>query len=143
MRHAKRTSKLNRTSSHRRCMLANMLKSLIVHGRVETTVAKAKELRRHADRMVTLAKKDNLASRRLASGRLMVRYNTLTPKEQRAVKEGDTSSYNDDRRVLEELFSTLKARFMNRQGGYTRIIRTGHVRVGDNAEHCIIEFVAE
>jgi len=143
MRHANRTSKLGRTSSHRRCMLANMLKSLIVHGRVETTVAKAKELRRHADRMITLAKKDNLAAKRLASGRLMVRYNTLTPKQQRAAKQGDQSAYNDDRKVIEELFTTLKARFLSRQGGYTRVIRLGELRVGDNAERCIIEFVAE
>lgn len=143
MRHGNRTAKLSRTSSHRRCMLANMLKSLIVHGRVETTVAKAKELRRHADRMVTLAKKDDLAARRLASARMMVRYNTLTPKEQRAAKAGDQSAYNDDRRVLDLLFTTLKDRFMSRQGGYTRIVRTGRLRVGDNAESCIIEYIAE
>lgn len=143
MRHANRTAKLNRTSSHRRCMIANMLKSLIVHGRVETTVAKAKELRRHADRMITLAKKDTLASRRLASGRMMVRYNTLSPKQQRAAKKGDISAYNDDRKVLTELFDVLRTRFSNRQGGYTRIIRTGQLRVGDNAESCVIEFVAE
>lgn len=142
MRHAKRTNKLSRTSSHRRCMLANMLKSLIVHGRVETTVAKAKELRRYADRMITLAKKDTLAARRLAVARLMVRFNALTPKEQRAAKAGDTSSYNDDRRVIEMLFTALKGRYDERQGGYTRIMRLGQVRVGDNAERCIIEFVA-
>lgn len=143
MRHGNRTSKLNRTSSHRRCMLANMLKSLIVHGRVETTVAKAKELRRHADRMITIAKKDTLAAKRLAIGRMMVRFNPLTPKEQRAAKNGDDSAYNDDRRVINELFTTLKDRFASRQGGYTRIIRTGQLRVGDNAERCIIEFLAD
>jgi large subunit ribosomal protein L17 len=141
MRHANRNNKLNRTSSHRRCMLANMLKSLIVHGRVETTVAKAKELRRYADRMITLSKKDTPAARRLAEGRLMVRFNTLSPKEQRAAKNGDTSSYNDDRRVLDELFNQLRPRFATRQGGYTRIIRLGDLRVGDNAEKCLIEFV--
>jgi large subunit ribosomal protein L17 len=65
----------------------------------------------------------------------------LTPKEQRAAKQGDTSAYNDDRRVLDELFNQLRPRFTTRQGGYTRIIRLGDLRVGDNAEKCLIEFV--
>ena len=62
MRHAKKRSKLTLTASHRRCLMANMLKSLITHGRIETTVPKAKLLRRYADRMVTLAKKNFLSS---------------------------------------------------------------------------------
>ena len=76
MRHGKHTFKIGRTASHRRCMIANMLKALIEHGRIETTVTKAKELRRHADRMITLAKKNTLSSRRLAVAELMVSYNT-------------------------------------------------------------------
>jgi large subunit ribosomal protein L17 len=76
MRHLKDTCKLNRTSSHRRCLFANMLKSLIEHGRIETTIPKAKALRRYADRMVTLAKENTLASKRRAIAELMVRYNT-------------------------------------------------------------------
>ncbi len=67
MRHGKDTFKIGRTASHRRCMIANMLKSLIEHGRIETTERKAKELRRHADHMITLAKKNTLASRRQSS----------------------------------------------------------------------------
>ena len=66
MRHRKHTFKIGRTGSHRRSMIANMLKSLIENGRISTTVVKAKELRRHADRMITLAKKNTLASRRKA-----------------------------------------------------------------------------
>ena len=66
MRHQKRTVKLNRNSSHRRALIANMLKALVEHGRIETTPAKAKELRRHADRLITLAKKNTLASRHQA-----------------------------------------------------------------------------
>ena len=66
MRHQKLTVKLNRDSSHRRALVANMLKALVEHGRIETTVPKAKELRRHADRLITLAKKNTLASRRAA-----------------------------------------------------------------------------
>jgi large subunit ribosomal protein L17 len=117
-----------------------MLKSLIEHGRVETTLAKAKILRRDADKMVTLAKENTLASRRGAIAALMIRFNTLTSKEKRAVKEGDTSSYNGDRRVVQVLFEELGPRFAQRQGGYTRIVRTG-TRVGDGGEKCIIEYL--
>lgn len=142
MRHRKRILKLGRTSSHNRCMIANMLKSLIDEERVTTTLAKAKELRRHADRMITLAKKNTLADRRRAYGKLMVRYNTLSNKELRQAKEGNTRSYNVDRRVIEKLFNTLGPRFSNRNGGYTRIIRSQN-RVGDNAPTCVLEFLSE
>lgn len=140
MRHLNKTCKLNRTTSHRRCMFANMLKSLITNGRIQTTVPKAKALRRYADQMVTLAKKNTLATRRKAIAELMIRFNPLTPKEQRAAKEGNTSAYNDDRFVIEKLFGEIGSRFTDRAGGYTRIIRQGR-RVGDNAETCIIEYL--
>ncbi|MBA3721735.1 MAG: 50S ribosomal protein L17 [Parachlamydiaceae bacterium] len=139
MRHLNQTCKLNRTTSHRRCMFANMLKSLIVNGSIKTTVPKAKALRRYADQMVTLAKKNTLASRRQAIGELMIRYNSLTPKEQRAAKDGDTSAYNDDRFVIDKLFE-LGTRFAQRAGGYTRIVKQGY-RVGDNAQTCVIEYL--
>lgn len=140
MRHAKRSFKVGRTASHRRCLIANMLKSLIEHGRIETTVVKAKELRRHADKMITLAKKNTLATRRLAKGRLMLSYNPLTSSEVKAAKEGDTSAYNADRKVLGKLFDELGQRYMERNGGYTRIIKLNTQR-GDNAPKCLIEFV--
>lgn len=142
MRHLNNTCKLNRTSSHRRCMFANMLKSLIVNERIETTVPKAKALRRYADRMVTLAKKNTLAARRQAISQMMIRYNTLTDKEERAVRNGNTSSYNNDRYVIENLFTKLGRRFASRNGGYTRIIKSNR-RVGDNAQNCIIEYLSE
>lgn len=142
MRHRKVSTKLNRTSSHRRCMIANMLKSLITEERIETTVAKAKQLRRYADKMITLAKKNDLASRRRANAEMMIRYNALTPKEARIAREGDLSVYNDDRLVLGKLFETLGPRFTARQGGYTRMVRMGR-RVGDQAEVCMIEFLPE
>lgn len=143
MRHRKHTFKVGRTSSHRRCLIANMLKSLIEHGRIETTITKAKELRRHADKMITLAKKNSLASRRLAISKLMIRFNPLTPKEARAAtKDGDKSSYNTDRIVIGKLFDELGPRFTARNGGYTRIIRTG-TRVGDSSQSCLIEYLAD
>ena len=141
MRHGKDTFKIGRTASHRRCMIANMLKSLIEHGRIETTERKAKELRRHADHMVTLAKKNTLASRRQAIAELMITYNTLTSKEARAVKSGSLESYNGDRKVIGKLFNELGPRFAERNGGYTRIIKKDF-RVGDNAPVCYIEYIA-
>jgi len=141
MRHRKHTFKIGRTASHRRCMIANMLKALIEHGRIETTERKAKELRRHADKMITLAKKNTLASRRRAIGELMIRYNTLTSKEARAAKAGDTKAYNADRTVIGKLFGDLATRFAERNGGFTRIIKKDY-RLGDNAPSCYIEFLS-
>ena len=141
MRHQKHTFKVGRNSSHRRSLIANMLKSLIEHGRIETTVTKAKELRRHADRMVTLAKKNTLAARRQAVAALMISYNALTPKEARAVKKGNTTAHNADRKIINTLFNDLSTRFAARNGGYTRIIKTAQ-RVGDSAPTCFIEYLA-
>lgn len=142
MRHRKHTFKIGRTASHRRCLIANMLKSLIENDRIETTVTKAKELRRHADRMITLAKKNTLASRRRAIAELMISYNPLTTKQARAVKEkGSTEGFNTDRKVIGKLFGDLSQRFATRNGGYTRIVRLAN-RVGDNAPTCVIEYLA-
>lgn len=141
MRHLNQTCKLNRTTSHRRCMFANMLKALITHESIQTTVPKAKALRRYADQMVTLAKKNTLSARRQAIADLMIRFNKLTPKEARDAKAGNLDAYNDDRLVIGKLFN-LAERFASRNGGYTRIIKQGH-RVGDNAQTCIIQYLAE
>lgn len=140
MRHLNNTCKLNRTSSHRRCLFANMLKSLIINDRIETTVPKAKALKRLADKMVTLAKDNTLQSRRRAIAELMIRFNKLTPKEARDAKKGDTSGYNADRFIIEKLFNEIGPRFATRNGGYTRILRLGR-RQGDNAETCLIEYI--
>lgn len=142
MRHRKHTFKLGRTSQHNRCMISNLLKSLIYQERITTTVAKAKELRRHADKMITLAKQNTLASRRLAIGKLMIRFNPLDSKQRRDVRAGKTHDYNMDRHVISKLFEALGPRFANRNGGYTRIVRM-HNRVGDNAQTCLIEYLGE
>ena len=123
--------------------MANMLKSLIEHERIVTSDAKAKILKRYADKMVTLAKKNSLASRRQAIGELMIQFNSLTPKEARAVKNGDTSAYNGDRKVIEKLFNVIGPRFSTREGGYTRLIKTPSLRRGDNSAKCIIEYLPE
>ena len=142
MRHGKHTCKIGRTGSHRRAMFANMLKSLIEAGRIQTTVVKAKELRRHADKIITLAKNNTLASKRNAIAALKVSFNPLTSKEARAVKKGETVSLARDRQVINKLFGELRERFASRNGGYTRIIRTGD-RVGDSAPTCYIEYLQQ
>ncbi len=142
MRHRKDTVKLGRTSSHRRCLVANMLKSLIVHGRIETTLSKGKLLCREADQLITLAKENSMDAKRRAIAALMVRYNSLTPKEMRAAKEGKKGSYNNDRQVISKLFDDIGPRFPNRAGGYTRLVRLSR-RVGDNASTCVLEILPE
>src|SRR3990172_8123738 len=116
MRHRVETRKLGRSSSHRDAMLRNMVTSLIDKGRITTTLEKAKELRRVADRMVTLGKKGDLAARRRAS--LMVR------------SDG----------ALKKLFAEVALWSESRPGGYTRILQLG-TRPGDGATKAIIEFV--
>jgi large subunit ribosomal protein L17 len=115
MRHRKKTAKLGMKSQHRRATLANLVCSLIKHNRVRTTVPKAKEARRLADQMVTLAKKGTLHHRRQALAFL---------RQPPAVSK---------------LFTELAERHASRQGGYTRIIRVGN-RLGDAAEMAILEW---
>jgi large subunit ribosomal protein L17 len=141
MRHAKHTCKLGRNVTHVRAMFANMLKSLILNGRIETTVAKAKELKRYADKMITLGKRNDLSAKRKVISELRIQRNPLTSKEKRTVKNsGKTHMYNGDRKVVAKLFDELSPRFAERNGGYTRIIRTSP-RAGDNAPKCLIEYV--
>jgi large subunit ribosomal protein L17 len=140
MRHRNHTFKVGRTGSHRRAMLSNMMKSLIENERIVTTVVKAKELRRHAEKMITLAKKNTLASKRNAIASLKVAFNPLTPKEAREVKAGNKDAFNRDRLVIDKLFGELRERFSARNGGYTRIIRKAD-RIGDNAPTCYIEYL--
>ena len=117
MRHLKAGRKLGRNPSHRRAMFRNMVTSLIVHGRVTTTDAKAKELRKVADRMITLGKRRTLAARRRAR-----RY----PRTDAAVKR---------------LFEEVAPAFSGRAGGYTRINKVGRPRRGDAAPLSVVELV--
>lgn len=114
MRHRSGLRKLNRTSSHRLAMLRNMMNSLLEHEAIKTTVPKAKELRRVVEPMITLAKVDTVANRRLAFNRLR------------------------NRDMVTKLFNVLGPRFANRNGGYTRILKMGY-RVGDNAPMAYME----
>ncbi len=116
MRHKVGQRKLNRTGSHRIAMLRNMAASLIKHEQITTGVAKAKELRPYVEKLITLAKKGGLSNRRLAQSRLM------------------------DDAQLTKLFDVLAARYADRNGGYTRIIKAGY-RASDASPMAIIELV--
>lgn len=116
MRHKLAGRRLGRTTSHRMAMFRNMVTSLFDHERIVTTAEKAKELRPIAEKMITLAKRGDLHSRRQAL------------------------SFVRSKDVVEKLFTDLKDRFADRKGGYTRILKTG-VRKGDAAGMAIIELV--
>ncbi|OGU02066.1 MAG: 50S ribosomal protein L17 [Gemmatimonadetes bacterium GWC2_71_10] len=118
MRHRSKNRQLSRTSEHRRALLSNMATSLFKHERIVTTVAKAKELRPMAEKLITLARRGDLHARRLV---------------ERRIRDKDVSS---------KLFKEIGLRFAARPGGYTRIIKLGH-RVGDGAETARIELLKE
>ena len=118
MRHRAKHRQLSRTSSHRRALLANLATSLFRHDRIETTEAKAKELRPYAERLITLARRGDLHARRLV---------------ERKIK---------DREVSHRLFAELGKRFAARPGGYTRIVKLRH-RPGDGADVARIELLSE
>jgi large subunit ribosomal protein L17 len=116
MRHGMNGRKLNRTSSHRKAMFANMAVALIKHEQIETTLPKAKDLRPIVERLVTLGKRGGLHARR------------------------QILSYLGDRVQTEKLIATLGPRYASRKGGYLRVLKAGH-RYGDAAPMAVIEFV--
>ena len=116
MRHQNAGRHLGRTSSHRKAMFRNMATSLFRHEVIRTTLPKAKELRREAEPLITLAKADSVANRRLAFARLR------------------------DREIVTKLFTQLGPRFLKRPGGYLRILKCGF-RPGDNAPMAIVELM--
>ncbi|MCH9621270.1 MAG: 50S ribosomal protein L17 [Chlamydiia bacterium] len=140
MRHRKNKTKLNRTTEHKKALMRNLSKELIQKGTISTTKAKAKELQKVFEPLVTLAKEDTLHARRQVISKLGLHYNSLTPKQARAAKAGDTSMYNIDRVVIDKLFKEIGPRYKERAGGYTRVVLSSR-RVGDGAETCFIECV--
>ena len=116
MRHLKKFNHLSRTSSHRKAMLSNMASSLILHKRINTTLAKAKALRSYVEPLITKSKDDSTHSRRVVF------------------------SYLQSKEAVAELFREISQKIASRPGGYTRILKTGN-RLGDNAEMCMIELV--
>lgn len=140
MRHRKNKSKLNRTTAHKKALMRNMAKELIKNETMSTTKAKAKELKKVFEPLVTIAKEDTLHARRQVLKKLGLHNNSLTIKEAKKAKNGDKSMYNIDRITMDKLFSVLGPRYKERPGGYTRVVLASR-RVGDAAETCIIECV--
>ncbi len=130
MRHQSKSRRFGRDTEHRLAMFANLVTSLFVHERVLTTLARAKELRRVAEKIITLGKRGTLAARRLAAQRLMTQ-GEWVGKPKRLVQSD---------KALEKLFGTIAPRFKDRPGGYTRIVRTGY-RHGDNAPMAFLELI--
>ena len=116
MRHRKKGRQLSRTRSHRKATLRNLATSLFRHERIETTTAKAKELRPYAERLITLARRGDVHARRLAAMKIQ------------------------DREILGKLLDEIAPRYMERPGGYTRVLKLGN-RKGDAAEMSLIELV--
>jgi len=116
MRHGKKVNHLGRTSAHRKALLSNLASSLILEKRITTTLAKAKELRKYVEPLITKSKDDSTHQRRTVF------------------------SYLQNKESVKVLFDEVSSKISERPGGYTRIIKTGN-RLGDNAETCIIELV--
>ena len=116
MRHNKKFNHLSRKKAHRDALLSNMASSLILHKRINTTLAKAKALRIYVEPLITRSKKDDMTNRRIVF------------------------SYLQNKESVKELFGIVAEKVAERPGGYTRILKTGH-RLGDNAEMCFIELV--
>ena len=119
MRHNKDGRKLGRTASHRKALMRNMVTSLFASERIETTTPKAKEVRRVAERMITFARRGDLAARRHVA---------------KTVQNPD---------VLKKLFDEIAPRYVGRPGGYTRVLKLGARRKGDNAQRAILELIGE
>ncbi len=132
MRHRKSGRHLGRTSSHREAMYRNMAMSLFEHEVIKTTLPKAKELRRVVEPLITLAKEDSVANRRLAYSRLPYATRVYT-KDGEFEKDGKVD-------VVKKLFNELGPRYSERPGGYVRILKAGF-RAGDNAPMAYVELV--
>src|SRR6516164_5353484 len=119
MRHLKAGRKLGRNASHRLALMRNLTRALLLHGRIITTVEKAKEARRFAEKLITLGKEGTLHARRLALARL------------------------PDRDIIAKLFDEIAPRFKDRAGGYTRVIKRHQRRLGDGGQTAFLELLKE
>ncbi len=137
MRHRVAGKHLNRTPSHRKAMRRNMAMGLFEHGAIRTTEAKAKELRRFVEKLITLAKKGTLHARRLVLSRLGDRH--LSVKDE---KLGEFVRA-DGQKVVHRLFADIAPKYAERNGGYTRIVHIAERRLGDGGKQVILQLVEE
>lgn len=140
MRHRKAGHKLGRTEAHRRSTLRNLAAGLFEHGQITTTVPKAKAVQPFAEKLITLARRGDLHSRRLVISRLRDR---VMADDESRVERNRYGELRKGPKLVKHLFEEVAPRFSDRPGGYTRIIKLGKKRVGDNAELCILQLVGD
>ena len=133
MRHRIAGRRLSRTSGHRLAMRRNMVSSLFEHETISTTIEKAKEVKAFAEKLITLAKKGTLSARRRAIAMLGNR-DIISHEDGKAIKEGT---------IIGKLFSELGPRYLDRPGGYTRIIRLSLRRLGDNGQLVLLQLIGQ
>ncbi|MDY6914004.1 MAG: 50S ribosomal protein L17 [Planctomycetota bacterium] len=131
MRHCLSGKQLSRTTSHRKALRRNLAASLIEHGAIRTTEAKAKELRRFVEKLITIARK----------GTLHARKQVIALLQDRAIVDGDGKTL--DKTVVQKLFDEVAPRYAGRPGGYTRIVRLSDRRVGDSGVQVLLQLVEE
>ena len=131
MRHLVTGRRLSRTAAHRKAMLRNLSQSLFEHGQVRTTLPKARELVRFVEPLITLARKNTLAARRLVISRL---------RDRLMADPNDSDRLMDDS-VVQKLFKEIAPYYADRNGGYTRIIKTSEWRIGDAGDIAIVQLV--
>ena len=148
MRHRIAGRKLGRNTAHRKAMWRNMAVSLFTHGQITTTVPKAKSLKPFVEKLITAAKKGDLASRRrviaaLGSNRIMSR--TEDDENVPRNKYGEITKVERKQapKVVKHLFEEIAPKFADRNGGYTRIVKLGKHRIGDGADLCVIMLVSD
>lgn len=134
MRHLKAGRRLGRNASHRKAMFRNLAMALFQHERIITTVAKAKEVRPFIEKLITLAKKGTLHSRRLVLAR-------LGPPSKAAVKPDEDPDKADETHIIIKLFKEIAPRYSDRPGGYTRVLKRQERRLGDAGETAFLELV--
>lgn len=140
MRHRKAGHKLGRTEAHRRATLRNLAAGLIEHGQITTTVPKAKAVQPFAEKLITLAKRGDLHSRRLVLSRLRDR---IMADDEEKVERNRYGELRKGPKLVKHLFEEVAPRYADRPGGYTRIVRLGKKRIGDKAELCVLQLVGD
>lgn len=141
MRHRVFGRTLGRKTNHRRAMFRNMAVALFTHNQITTTVPKAKALRPFVERLITAAKKGDLASRRRVIAALGGDKNMMAAEEGEGIERNRYGELKKAPKIVRHLFETIAPKFADREGGYTRIIRLGTNRLGDGSDLCVIQLV--
>ena len=140
MRHRKAGYKLGRTEAHRRSTLRNLAAGLFEHGQITTTIPRAKAVQPYVEKIITLAKRGDIHSRRLVAARLRDR---IMADDEEKVERNRYGELKRGPKLVKHIFEDVAPRFQDRAGGYTRIVKLGVKRLGDKGELCVIQFVGD